>query len=190
MNKLFRKGALTCLVMGGLFSASGVLGAQDMSKNGWQASVGWINDIGDMKEMKDGFGYSLNLAYQHNLESYGYRLYLNALCFDSVEGAGFNANRPHFYSGLDVCTTTFFEGNVSFFGGVFGMSWNQSPVVTDPRFTNSSVGSKFNSVKLGGRAGLDYHINNDLSANLTYSVVQGNIAFSPSWVTLGVTYRF
>jgi outer membrane autotransporter protein len=72
------------------------------------------------------------------------------------------------------------------------MSWNQAPDgVTDPRFADTpTVGSRFNNVKLGGRAGVECYINTDLSVNLTYTVSQGNLAFNPSWLTLGVTYRF
>jgi long-subunit fatty acid transport protein len=192
MNTIFRNGALACLMAGGFFSAPAALGAQELSQSGWQASVDWVNEIGDMKEMKNGFGYTLGLAYQFNLESHGYRLYLNALCFDSFDGTGFNKQRPHFYGGLDVYTATFFNGDVSFFGGILGMSWNQSPEgVSDPRFTNTpNVGTKFNSVKLGGRAGVEYHINREASVSLAYTVCQGNLAFSPSWLTLGATYRF
>jgi len=191
MNKIFGNGALACLIMSGLFSASDPLVAQEMPKNGWQASLDWVNEVGDMKEMKDGLGYSISLAYQFNLESYGYRLYLNAMCFDSYDGTGFNKNRPHFYGGVDVCTTTFINGNVSFFGGVLGMSWNQAlDGISDRRFYDTAVGSRFNNTKLGGRAGVQYHINNDASVNLTYTVSQGNRAFTPSWLTLGVTYRF
>jgi len=188
MNKIFRNSALACLLIGGLSS----LDAQEMPKNGWQASLDWVNDVGDMKKMKDGLGYSLGLGYQFNQETFGYRLYLTAMCFDSFDGTGFNKTRPHFYGGLDVCTTTFFNGSVSFFGGVLGMSWNQSPEgVTNPRFTNTAnVGTKFNNTKLGGRVGAQYHINDEASVSLTYTVAQGNLAFSPSWLTLGATYRF
>ncbi len=194
MNIFLRNSALACLMACG-FSG---LNAAEKVEPGFQASLGIISGTGnDMKAMKKGTGYTFGLGYEiPGNSAFSYRVYLNSLSFEGTDGSGLTKERPHFFGGLDVSAPL--AGKLSGFGGVLLMSWNQAaPVnVTNPKFkdtVNSSgtkIGSAMNGAKLGCRLGLDYQFVEKVSVNLSWTLVQANLAYNPSWLTLGVTYKF
>ena len=151
--------------------------------------LGLMLDTGnDMKAMRDGAGYSAGLAMAIRLTEGAYlRPHLSAIMFDGVEGSGLTAKRPNFMGGMDVKKNLAY--NISVFGGVFGMKWNQSSRADDPMFSGEE-GNLQSGIKLGGRIGVDYQINETFIVHAMWSVAEVNRRFSPSWVTIGGAVRF
>lgn len=180
----------------GLALAPAALFAQDSSAFvGPEGSIGYMVNLGnDMKGIKDGTGYSLGLGYLIRAsDQLMLRPHLSTVVFEGVSGSGMTRKRPNFFGGLDVIHSL--GSGLSVGGGVFGMVWNQG-VATAPNFVDSfneagtQTSSKVGSMKIGARVGLEYLITKELSAQAYYHVSEYNLRYNPSWLTVGLGYRF
>lgn len=194
MNKLFRYAAILGVMACGWTSVQ----AAEKEEGGYQASLSWITGTGsDMKAMKDGLGYTVGLAYEQPVtSSFALRFHLNAMSFDGPEGSGLTKSRPAFFGGLDVHMPI--TSGLSAYGGVIGMSWNQQGTesVTLPEFqdrvdsTKAKLSSRLNGTKVGFRMGLEYQVIEHLAVTAGWTVSQANLAYNPSWLNVGVVYKF
>lgn len=193
MNRLFRNAAIAGLLIGSFAGLS----AAEKGEPKITGSLGWVMGVGnDMDSMKDGFGYTFGMGYHiPTAQTFSYRIHLNAMVFDGAQGSGLNSGRPHIFGGLDLITPI--SGKVSAFGGIMAMSWNQAaaPSVSNPKFMDtwsagSRTASRLDGTKLALRAGLEYALTDQAAASLTYTISQANLAYNPSWLTLGFAFKF
>ena len=194
MNKIFKYAAILAVTV----CAGTAVQAAAQEEAGFQASLNWITGTGnDMKAMKNGLGYTLGLAYQNPVNSsFALRFHLNGMSFDGPDGSGITKNRPAFDGGLDAIVPV--SGRLSAYGGVIGISWNQQSrvVVFNPAFQDrrdsagTKISSRLDGTKAGLRMGLEYQIVDHLSANVGWTVCQANLAYNPSWLNVGVVYKF
>lgn len=144
-----------------------------------------------------GFGYKIAYGPSVNL-----RTHFNLIGIKGIIGSGIsNTNRYAFQMGLDIMQE---RNGVTYYAGLTGISWRQDlSKATNYLFNNSTVQSSSsntsflggdnragNDVKWGFRAGLEYPVTKTLFLNLNFNQTEFNKVFSPSWYSVGFTYRY
>lgn len=145
-------------------------------------------------------GYTLGLALRAEAKpGLNLRFHINLMSIRGADGTGLkNANRPHFFGGMDVMQDLGSKWSV--YGGLLGMQWKQNKnQATNPSFNNSLPASSgfpnggnnyTEGTKFGYRVGAEYSLTKDLRCNLGFTQAEFNKVYNPSWYSLGVTYRF
>lgn len=160
-------------------------------------------DLNKMVRSNNLAGYSFGLGYKM---AYGSatntRIHFNLIGLKGLVGSGIsNTDRYAFQMGFDIMQQ---RAGVTYYAGLTGISWRQDlSKATNPLFNNSTVQSSSsntnylggdnragNDVKWGFRAGLEYPIAKNLLFNLNFNLTEFNKVFSPSWYSVGVTYRY
>lgn len=152
---------------------------------------------GDLVQMNDDkrmAGFSLGVA-AHLLKEggLGFRLHLNRASIKGAAGTGMeNGTLAHTFGGLDI-TQQF--GKAMLFGGLMGTRWQQDmALATNPEFADVVGGKSYNNAgkgtKLGFRIGVEYALTPKLSAAVSFTQTEFNKVYQPSWLALGVNYRF
>jgi hypothetical protein len=131
-------------------------------------------------------GYLLGLAYRMDLyPGLDSRVHLGFMSFAGKEGSGLeNKKRPQLHFGWDLMKD---YGRLSVFGGLTGTQWKQSVTASAPDFIGDN---RAEGIKLGARVGAEYAIGKGFSAQVTFDQTEFNRKFNPSWVGIGVVYRF
>lgn len=144
-----------------------------------------------------GFGYKIAYGSSVNL-----RTHFNLIGVKGKLGSGIsNTDRYAFQMGLDIMQE---RNGVTYYAGLTGISWRQDlSKATDFLFTNSTTQSSSsnttflggdnragNDVKWGFRVGLEYPITKTLFVNVNFNQTEFNKVFSPSWYSVGFTYRY
>lgn len=177
--------ALPVLALG--FSATH---AQEAStRSPFEASLTSTIATADMKKITSGSnpaGYTLALGYRGELHpGLSTRVFLGFMSLSGIEGSGLeNKKRPQLHAGWDIIKD---YGHLSVFGGLTTTQWKQSINSTDPNFT---AANRAEGIKLGARIGAEYIIGNGFSGTITFDQTEFNRRFNPSWVSVGVVYRF
>ena len=181
--------------------ASSVLRAQT-----WDLTASSVIANGDLNKMVRsndlaghtfGFGFKIPFGESTNL-----RIHSNLFGVKGIVGSGIsNPTRYAFHMGIDLMEE--YKG-VTYYIGLSGMSWRQNIASstnilfnntttqsgTSPTLYNGGNNLAGNDVKYGFRAGLEYPIYQQLFLNLNFTQTEFNKVFSPSWFSLGVTYRY
>ncbi|GLH73547.1 hypothetical protein GETHLI_20490 [Geothrix limicola] len=145
-------------------------------------------------------GYTAGLALRSEVKpGLDLRYHLNFMFLRGADGTGLkNANRPHFFGGMDVMQEL--NAKWSVFGGPMAVQWKQNKnQATDPSFNNSKPASSAfpnggnnyaDGTKFGFRIGAEYRFSKKLRTDLSFQQAEFNKVFNPSWYSVGLTYLF
>jgi hypothetical protein len=165
--------------------------APKLTFEGQFSSVISAGDLNMMTDTGNLTGYSLGAAVRlATREGLSFRLHANLLSIRGNDGTGLeNAAPKHFFGGMDICEEF---GKLTVFGGLMAVKWKQGDattpnysVVLSPYSDNRSKGTKF-----GGRIGVEYAITPALHGVASFNQTEFNRKTNPSWLSLGVSYRF
>ncbi len=183
-----RKNILAALPMLALgFSA--LQGQEASVRSPFEASLTSTIATADMKKISSGsnpVGYTLALGYRGELHpGLSTRVFLGFMSLSGLEGSGLeNKKRPQVHGGWDLIKD---YGPLSVFGGLTATQWKQAVSATDPNFIGAN---KPEGIKLGARIGAEFAIGKGFSGTLAFEQTEFNRRFNPSWVSVGVVYRF
>jgi len=137
-------------------------------------------------------------------EDFGHRVYLNAMGFKGTVGSGMEDSTPrHLNLGWDV--TQKLGQNWTVFGGLMAVKWKQDESkVTDPNYgdiarpsgnaqlfpSSANTNNSPKGTKMGARIGVERLITKSLAFSLSFQQAEFNKIYNPSWLNVGLTYRF
>ena len=155
----------------------------------YEASLSTTIGTADSKKISSGSnptGYLLSFGLRTELHpALSTRVHFGFLSFSGKDGSGLeNRNRLHPHFGLDLMKD---YGALHVFGGLTGTQFRQAVTASNPDFT---LANRAEGVKLGYRAGAEYDIQKGFSATASFTQTEFNRKFNPSWVNVGLLYRF
>lgn len=166
-------------------------------KFGFEGQFSGLVANGDLNKMvKSGnlTGYNAGVALRAETKpGMGFRLYANVLSIKGIDGSGLEKGTPrHLNAGLDIFSET---GKMTFFGGMGIVKWKQDDATTTrPDFSDSVLGVTLNNkgkgTKVAGRIGMEYAFTPKLHGVVSFTQTEFNKVYQPSWLSLGVNYRF
>jgi len=151
-------------------------------------------DMHRIREEKNPAGYSVGGAarFQPNPDL-SFRLHADLASIKGKPGTGLEQSGPRrTLFGLDVARDA---GRFSVFGGLVGVQWKQDEAQATLReFQDYAGTTKVNNAgrgtKLGFRIGVDFALTENVRATASFTQTEFNKLTQPSWLALGVTYRF
>lgn len=179
-------------------SGSAVIATQDMKKMVADNSAGGTHGANLA-------GTTLGAALRIPVsEDFGYRVHANLLGFKGTTGSGLESAAPrHLYGGLDA-TQQLGKGWMVY-GGLMAVKWKQDEdKITNPNYgdiarasgntqlfpsTNNTNNSP-KGVKLGVRVGVEKALSKSWAFNASFQQVEFNKIYNPSWLNVGLTYKF
>lgn len=189
--KIFRPLALVALA-----------GIPALAQSPFEVNVSALLATGDTSRMvrtNDVAGTSLSFAARIEIKpGTDHRFHLGLMGLQFLHGSGMgNAAPKHLHAGYDLVHQA--TEKVSFFGGLTATRWKQDEgEATNPLFKDQSLtanpdasgDNRPRGTKLGGRVGLQFAHTKHLSTVVTFTQTEFNKKFAPSWLSVGMTWRF
>lgn len=166
--------------------------AQKVSFEAGTAAVIGTGDLNRMVRTGNLVGYTFGGAVVIEPSAgLGHRFHLDLMSIRGLDGTGLESSSPkHLQFGYDVLFQA--TEKVSVFGGFIGMKWKQDEAKAIlPDYTD--LGNRNNlgkGTKLGARIGLEYSYSKNWKGVLGFTQTEFNKKYQPSWISLGLTYRF
>lgn len=178
-------------------------GIPALAQSPFEVNVSALLATGDTMRMvrsNDLAGSSLSFAARLEIKpgtDHRFHLGLMGLQFTYGSGMG-NAAPKHLHAGYDLVHEA--TPKLSFFGGLTATRWDQDEgEATDPLYKDQPISSTNPNVsgdnrprgtKFGARAGFQIAHTKHLSTVVSFTQTEFNKKFSPSWISVGMTWRF